>query len=158
VTLHGTIQDPEFLRFPEEIGQELVASFDTADFLVIDLVHREQPVPERLKPRLQYLFEQGVIERVGRGRGVRHLLSQRFYRFLGQPGVYTRKRGLDRETNKALLLKHLMDNPEGSPMADLQQVLPSLSRDRLKRLMGELQREGRTRVVGSRRWARWVAT
>ncbi|GIW94907.1 MAG: hypothetical protein KatS3mg110_2948 [Pirellulaceae bacterium] len=29
------------------------AAFVTEDFLVLDLVHREQPVPEFLKPRLE---------------------------------------------------------------------------------------------------------
>jgi ATP-dependent DNA helicase RecG len=158
VTLHGQIQDPEFLRFLEEIGRERLASFATEDFLVLDLVHREQPVPDMLKPRLEPLLEQGVIERVGRGRGVRYLLSRRFYRFLGKPGVYTRKRGLDRETNKALLLQHLQDAfPEGSAMCEIEQVVPHLSRAGIKRLLDELRRENKVQLKGTRRWARWFA-
>jgi len=98
----GKIQDPEFVRLLEKIGRERLAAFPTEDFLVLDLVHREQPVPEFLKPRLEPLLEQGLIDRIGRGRGVRYLPSRRFYTFLGKPGVYTRRRGLDRETNKAL--------------------------------------------------------
>jgi ATP-dependent DNA helicase RecG len=156
LTLHGEIQDPEFLRFLEEIGQERMAAFSTDDFLVIDLVHREQPVPDSLKSRVERLLEQGIIERMGRGRGVRLLLSQRFYRRLGKAGVYTRKRGLDRETNKALLVRHLRESGDaGCPVSELQQVLPAQSRDQLKRLLSELRREGRARLVGERRGARW---
>ena len=44
LTLHGDIQDSEFLRFLEELGQEQVAAFGLDDLLVIDLIHREQPV------------------------------------------------------------------------------------------------------------------
>jgi hypothetical protein len=77
--LHGQIQDPEFLRFLEEIGRERLAAFSIEDFLVLDLVHREQRVPAFLKPRLEPLMDQGIIERIGRGRGVRYLLSRRFY-------------------------------------------------------------------------------
>ena len=156
VTLHGTIQDSDFLRFLEEIGQEVTASFDTEDFLAIDLVHREQPIPERLKARIGPLLESGVIERLGRGRGVRYLLSQRFYRFLGQPGVYTRKRGLDRETNKALLLKHVRDSQvHGAIFAECAQVLPSLSRRQVQGLLIELRAEGQVQLRGVKKGARW---
>ncbi|MBI4601536.1 MAG: transcriptional regulator, partial [Planctomycetes bacterium] len=156
VTLHGEIQDPEFLRFLEEIGRERQASFTTEDFLVIDLVHREQPVPRYLAPRLPVLREQGVIERVGRGRGTRHLLSRRFYRFLGKGGAYTRRRGLDRETNKALLLRHIEDStPAGTTLGELQQVLPNLSRDQVRTLLRELKRAGRIEVRGATKAGRW---
>jgi len=156
VTLHGQIQDPEFLRFLEEIGRDRLAAFATEDFLVLDLVHREQPVPEFLRSRLEPLLDQGVIERIGRGRGVRYLLSRRFYRFLGQPGAYTRRRGLDRETNKALLLKHIKDSSStGATFGELQEVLPGLSRDQVQTLLRELKREGRIRVEGATKGARW---
>jgi ATP-dependent DNA helicase RecG len=157
VTLHGEVADPEFLRFLEEIGQERLVAFGTDDFLVVDLVRRDQPIPDVLRPRVEPLLEKGVLERVGRGRGARLLLSRRFYRHLGKAGVYTRKRGLDRETNKALLLKHITDTGiEGVPLAELSQVLPSVPRSTLQRLLRELRDDGRIGVVGQRRAARWV--
>ena len=156
VTLHGQIQDPEFLRFLEEIGRERLAAFSIEDFLVLDLVHREHRVPALLKPRLEPLIDQGIIERIGRGRGVRYLLSRRFYRFLGQPGVYTRRRGLDREMNKALLLKHIEDSGSaGATFGELQEVLPALSRDQVQTLLRELKRDGQIRVEGTTKAARW---
>lgn len=156
LTLHGEIQDPEFLRFLEEIGQERMAMFSTDDFLVVDLVHREQPVPDHLRSQVAHLLEQGIIERMGRGRGVRLLLSQRFYRRLGKAGVYTRKRGLDRETNKALLLKHIQDNrKEGSPLQELRQVLPALSRDQVQTLLRELKAAGLIHNAERTRASRW---
>ncbi|MBI3325239.1 MAG: putative DNA binding domain-containing protein [Nitrospinae bacterium] len=156
VTLHGDIQDPEFLRYLEEVGRERIASFSTDDFLLIDLIHREQPIPEYLKARTQRLLDQGVIERVGRGRGVRHLLSRRFYRFLGKSGEYTRRRGLDRETNKALLLKHIRESgTEGATFSEFAQVLPGLSRRQVQRLIQELRLEGLIALKGARKGAKW---
>jgi ATP-dependent DNA helicase RecG len=156
VTLHGEIQDPEFLRFLEEIGRERLAAFATEDFLVIDLVHREQPVPAYLVSRAQYLLEQGVLERIGRGRGARYLLSRRFYRFLGKGGVYTRRKGLDRMTNKTLLLQHIEDSTAtGTTLGDLQQVLPGLSRYQVQTLLRELKRERHVMVRGRTKAARW---
>jgi len=156
LTLYGDIQDPEFLRFFEEVGRERLATFSTEDFLVVDLVHREEPVPAYLAARLTYLMEQGVIERVGRGRGVRHLLSRRFYRFLGKGGVYTRRRGLDRETNKALLLQHINESADaGTRLGELQQVLPGLSREQVKTLLRELKQDSLIEVRGTTKAARW---
>lgn len=158
VTLHGEIQDPEFLRFLEEIGQERTASFGTEDFLVIDRVHRGEIVPPPLRQRVERLVELGVVERVGRGRGARLLLSRRFYRHIGKAGVYTRQRGLDRETNRALLLKHIEDAlPEGCAMAELQQVLPALGRRSIQVLLEDLRAEERVHVEGKTRGARWFA-
>ena len=75
---------------------------------------------------------------------------------LGQRGAYTRERGLDHETNKELLLRHIRENDtEGSPLADLRQVLPSLSASQVQGLLHELRDEGRIGLTGARRWARW---
>lgn len=156
LTLHGELQDPRFLRFLEKVGPERSSSFTTHELLVLDLVRREHLIAEELRPTLLALAEEGIVESIGRGRGARYLLTRKYYAATGRKGVYTRKRGLDRETNKALLLKHLADNAqEGSPMADLQQVLPALSRRQVQRLLEELRRNGLASVVGTTRSARW---
>jgi len=156
LTLHGQIQDLRFLQFLEKVGRETLASFGTHDFLTLDLIHREQPVPDNLKPSAQKLLELGVIERVGRGRGTRHILSRRFYAALRKKGVYTRKKGLDRETNKQLLLKHTKDNAEeGTTLTELQQVLPSSSKGAIQWMLRELKKEGKVRLVGRTKGARW---
>jgi ATP-dependent DNA helicase RecG len=158
LTLNGTVRDPAFIRFLEKVGQERLASFSTHDFLILDRLQREQAVPDDLKPRLTHLKEHGIIESVGRGRGTRYLLSRRFYSETGQKGAYTRKRGLDREANKALLLRHLLDNsPAGSPLSELHQVLHDLSESLVQRLLNELREEGKVRLDGKRRWAKWFA-
>jgi ATP-dependent DNA helicase RecG len=156
VTLHGEIQDPEFLRFLEELGNETLATFDLEDLLLIDLIHREQKVPSELAGRVAVLLDHGVIERVGKGRGTRYLLSRRFYRSLGHSGTYTRRRGLDRETNKSLLLKHIEESvPAGASFAELQEVLPGLSRDQVQTLLRELKQDGLVEVQGATRAGRW---
>jgi len=153
LTLHSEIQDPQFLRFLEKIGQERLSTFTAQDFLLLDLIRREQQISSELKPRLAQLLDQGVIERIGKGKFV---LSRQFYSFLGQRGVYTRKRGLDRETNKSLLLKHIEGNRTGgSKLDELMQVLPSLSRDQVQNLIREFRAEGKIYNVGKTSAARW---
>jgi ATP-dependent DNA helicase RecG len=157
LTLEGTVRSPAFVRFMERLGDETLRSFSTYDFLALDFVHREQLLPEHLKSRLPGLVNAGAIESVGRGKGTRYLLSRRLYAALGAKGVYTRIRGLDRETNKALLEKHLRaQGDQGAPLAELRQVLPSESESGVQRLLDELRSEGRIDLKGTRRWARWV--
>lgn len=156
LTLHGEVQDERFLQFFQKVGQETLSTFSTQDFVVVDLIHREQPVPPDLQDRLPRLHELGVIESQGRGSNRTYFLSRRLYTALGKKGAYTRRRGLDKETNKALLLRHIeYSRDEGARFEELSQVLPSLSRDQIQGLMKELKGEGRIRVVGKTRAARW---
>jgi ATP-dependent DNA helicase RecG len=138
------------------MGRRTRESFGTQDFLVLDLVHREEPIPPELHARLNRLVELGVVERTGRGRGARYLLARRFYALVKKKGHYTRKRGLDRETNKQLLLRHIQDNAsEGSRMADLKQVLPGHSRGQIQVLLREFKRDGLVVIKGRTRAALW---
>lgn len=152
LVLHGEVQDPLFLRFLEQIGKETLSTFHTTDLLVLDLVHREQSIPRWARDRLPLLRGSGVIEKVDR----KYILSRRFYKFVGRKGVYTRKRGLDRETNKALLLKHIRDNKEhGSRFREFKDVLPGLTRDQIQTLLREMTKDGHVHSVGRAHGARW---
>jgi ATP-dependent DNA helicase RecG len=155
VTLHGTVQDPRFPQFLETIGRETLATFDTHDYLVLDLIDRDESVSAALLPRLRRLVELGVVERIGRGKGTRYLLSRRFYVMSGRKGAYTRRRALDDEAQKELLLRHLRDNPSGSALSELRQVLPQVGERKVQFLLQELRAEGRAELKGARRWARW---
>ena len=78
LTLSGEVQDTNFLRFLEKVGEDRLSSFTTQDFLAVDLLHKDERIPEALKPRVRALMEEGIVERVGSGRGVRYMLSGRF--------------------------------------------------------------------------------
>lgn len=156
LTLNGQVQDFRFLRFLEKVGQETTASFGTHDFLTLDMIHREEPVPEYLKPPARKLLELGIIESIGRGKHTRYILSHRLYSALRKPGVYTRKRGLDRETNKTLLLKHIMERAEqGATLAEFKQVLPSSGHRAIQTMLCQLRDEGQACLKGRGISARW---
>jgi len=156
ITLHGQVQDEAFLVFLERLTRERQAALQIDDLLVLDAIHRQAPVPNNLQPRIASLCDLGALERVGRGRGVRYLLARRFYRTVGKPGSYTRRRGLDRDTNKALLLKHIKSRADqGCPLGELQEVLPALSRAQVQTLLREMKRDGIVHPVGQTRAGRW---
>ncbi len=152
LTLYGKVQDPRFLTFLEKIGRERQVSFEATDFITLDLINREEKLPQWARDRMPALLKSGVVERTGR----KYMLSRKYYEFVDRKGVYTRKRGLDRETNKQLLLKHIKDNKnQGSQFRDLREVLPSLSRDQVKKILAEMKREKMICVVGKTSAARW---
>ena len=128
----------------KEIGEDRLESFSTSDFLIVNALYHEKPISEYLRPRLKWLTDIGVVEHVGRNR---YVLSQQLYAAVGKTGVHTRIVGLDRNTNKELILTHIQKN-RGTQFKELQQVLPSLSRGEVQVLMRELKEQGKIYVEG----------
>jgi ATP-dependent DNA helicase RecG len=156
LTLEGGVRNPAFVRFMERLGPEIQSSLSTQDYLALECLQHESELAPQLKARLPGLAELGAVETLGRGKGARYILSEALYAALGAKGTHTRKRGLDHETNKALLVKHLSKQEEGgSALAELRQVLPALPESAVQLLLNELRSEGRVALVGQRRWARW---
>ena len=152
LTLYGKVQDPRFLTFLEKIGSERQVSFEATDFITLDLINRGEKLPQWARDRMPALLKSGVVERIGR----KYMLSRKFYEFVGRKGVYTRKRGLDRETNKQLLIKHIKENRDsGSRLMELMQVLPTLTNDQVQTLIKELKADGKIYKTGTTRSALW---
>jgi hypothetical protein len=142
--------------FLEKVGRATLNLFSTADFLLLDQIQRQRKIPDQLQPRLRWLVEKGIIARFGRGRGVKYILSRRYYKMVGKKGAYTRKKGLDRETNKALLLKYIQENRDnGSRLKELMQVLPALSMPQVQTVLRELKSEGKINSMGRTRATLW---
>jgi ATP-dependent DNA helicase RecG len=159
ITLLGEIQNPQFIKFLERVSAEKQISFSVEDLMILDAIaHGAKVGGLEGEGNLNRLVDSGVIEKSGRGRGVKFVLSRNFYNFLGKTGAYTRKRGLDRETNKALLLKHIVDTGnEGCALGELEEVLPALSTSQVQKLLQELKADGKVTVSGLRRAGRWLS-
>lgn len=144
LALHGVVQDPAFLAYLERVGQEKMRLYDTAHLLVLDSVRREAAVPETLKPLVDRLVADGLLERVSRGRGARLILSRTFSHAIGESAAYTRRKGLDQGQNKLLLLNHLRDQgAKGAALPELAQVLPLLKKRQVQHLLRLLAHEGK---------------
>lgn len=134
--LHGVVQDPAFLAYLQRVGQEKMRLYDTAHLLALDSIRRDAAIPEPLKPLVDRLIGDGLIERVSRGRGARLILSRTFASAIGESATYTRRKGLDQDENMLLLLKHLSHKgEEGAPLEELAQVLPSRTKRQVQHLL-----------------------
>ena len=153
VTVAGVVDDPQFVTMLSTIAEEQLQNFSTPHFLALDAVHRVGKVASDLKDAVDDLLEIGIVERVKRGR---YVLSRRMYAALGRKGAYTRRKGLDRDTNQQLLLKHIKENAAaGSTMDELMQVLPSLSRNQIYGMLDRLRNERQVECRGRTKAARW---
>lgn len=127
----------------------------TDDFLAINALYHDQLPTEKMQSRLNRLIDMGIVEHIGRKK---YVLARSLYAAAGKSGVHTRQVGLDRETNKELLLKHIRkNNGVGTPFKELQQVLPGLSSNQIRVLMRELKEGGKVYCEGRTSAARWFA-
>lgn len=155
ITLNGMVIDTKMLSLINRIGNDRLETLSTGDFLTINALYHEAKLPKVLQPRLKHLAELGLVEHVGRSK---YVLARSLYAVAGKAGVHTRIVGLDRETNKELLMKHIRKSgAKGTPFKELQQVLPGHSRNQIQVLMRELRRENRIRCEGKTSAARWFA-
>ena len=153
VTLNGLIIDKAMLSVINRISERGAELLSTEDFLVIDALYHERPLNEKMQSRLNRLIEMGIVEHIGRKK---YVLARSLYAATGKTGVHTRHVGLDRDTNKELLLKHIRQNNEvGTPFKELQQVLPGLNRNQIQVLMRELKEDEKVVCKGKTSAARW---
>lgn len=144
--LDGRVKDPDFLKFIEQSSQDRRSPFSTYELLVLDWVRHGKKVPALFHNDLLQLKEEGILESAGRGK---YLLSRKYYSLAGKKGTYTRHKGLDKETNRQLLLKHIQDNKKtGSQIKEFIQVLPQLSRRQILYLTSTLLRDGLIKKEG----------
>ena len=153
LTLNGLVIDRKMLSLINRIGNEQFEFLTTDDFLLINALFHEQWLSDNLRARIKRLIDMGIVEHAGRSK---YMLSRRLYEATGKSGVHTRLKGLDRETNKALILTHIQNNNDmGTPLKELHQVLPSHSRGQIQVLLRELRNKNKVRVEGKTSSARW---
>lgn len=153
VTLNGLILDKAMLSVIHRISERDEELLTTEDFLTINALYHEDRLDEKMLVRLNRLIAMGIVEHIGRKK---YILARSLYAATGKNGVYTRRVGLDRDTNKELLLKHIrQNNAEGTPFKELQQVLPGLSRNQIQVLMRELRDDGQVICKGKTSAAKW---
>lgn len=141
------IQDLAFLRYLEQVTKEAKIRLGVQDYILLERIRQSLDITTDGK-RLEKLVDHGLIERIGRGRSSRLILSKKYYAAFGKQGEYTRRRGLDKHTNIELILKHLKLHKKGYAK-DIEEVLPHLSRQTINRYLRELADDGKIKAVGN---------
>jgi ATP-dependent DNA helicase RecG len=156
ITLDGQVRDERLLAYLERVGQETIRKLGVSDLMIIDSLSESRLLGANELQQMPRLAEMGLVERAGRSKWI---LSKGLYTAIGRRGAYTRKRGLDYETEKELLMRHLRERGrDGSPLNELLEVLPDRTRSQVRMRLTELREERRATVVGQRALGRWYAS
>lgn len=154
LSLYGAVVDEALLRFLEQVGERDAAQFGATEMAALHYISRDVEMPPGFRDAAARLVRKGVVERVGK----RFILARKYYILQGRPGAHTRRVGLDRETNLALVLKHVRAcRDRGTTLAELQQVLPAQSPKYIQGLLGTLKLREEIFVSGKTKGARWFA-
>jgi ATP-dependent DNA helicase RecG len=155
LTLNCLILDQRIFILLDEIEKNSKEPLSTDDLVVIDALLHERKLPAHLHESAKRLKKMGVVELAGRSK---YVLARRFYEVTGKLGVHTRLVGLDRETCKELIYKHIQGCAnQGTPLREIMQVLPSHSKSQVQYLLKELHEENRVYQKGATTASRWYS-
>lgn len=153
LTLGAMIVDEALIGLFKAIGDRTLESFSTEDFLAVRAVLKNERLTSQLKARTKRLVDLGILEHVGRNK---FLVARQYYKSIGKVGEFTRLQGLDDDTNRELLKKHMRNagNP-GIQLSSFQQVLPAQDIRHIQWLLKSMIPTGELRIEGKTRGARW---
>jgi len=152
INIPAKVKDAEFVRFLEKIMNEKQVSFSFDEIYELELL-REQKVVASPQHKEKFL-KLGIVEKIGKTRGTKYMLSHRYYSYEERPGAYTRLRGLTREHKKQLILAHIKREGRGQ-IRDFIDAFPELKRSDINNLLQELKRDSLIYLEGKTRTGTW---
>lgn len=148
----ASVKDKNFILFIEKIANEKQISFSFDEILELESI-REHQIVKSPAHKARFL-SLNVIEKVGSGRGIKYILSHKYYTHEGKPGVHTKLKGISRDQKKMLIFNHIKDEGRGFSK-DLQEAL-DLDQRSVNNILQELRKEGKVTHQGSRKSGFWV--
>ena len=139
--LDGMIQDLEFASYVLRIADKKQKQLNGEELIVLNNIkNNKQTKATEITKNLEEL---GLIERINNKKWI---LSKQYYTAVAHTGKYTRNRGLDKRTNKMLILEHLKQHKKGY-ISDIMEALhkPKLT---VNKYLAELKNEGQIILVG----------
>lgn len=150
--LDGAIQDIEFAKYVLRVAHEEQKELNDKELSILYKVKNNKKI--KSNEVTENLLNTGLIEKLGYGK---YILSKQYYESTGEKGEYTRRRGLDKLTNKTLIIKHLEYHKKGY-MKEFAQVLKDVPRTTINRYLKELERDGKIELNGNPKISRGVNT
>jgi ATP-dependent DNA helicase RecG len=138
LTIPAQVKDKNFILFLERVINQKQVSLSFEEIYALEQIREQQKVP--ISEFKDKFLELGIIEKVGKTRGAKYLLSHKYYVHAGKSGVYTRITGISREKQKELILKHLSKNKKGF-RKDFEDIFAELKPSDISNLLRELKKE-----------------
>lgn len=147
--IDGTIKDLEFARYVHRVAEKKEKQLNDKELLVLNKIKNNKKIESREIAR--GLRDLGLIEYLGGGK---YILSKEYYKKMDKKGEYTRRKGLDKETNKELILSHLRRWGKGYMKEFLEALRYAVPKYTINNYLSELKEEGKIELVGNPRIVR----
>ncbi|MDP3769453.1 MAG: putative DNA binding domain-containing protein [bacterium] len=147
------VQDQGFVLFLEKVAHEKQVSFSFDEIYTLEKIRKTQITQNDFVSKRKFL-DLGIIEKVGKTRGSKYILSHRYYAHENRTGIYTRLAGISREKQKELICQHLKKNIIGK-REDFQDIFPELKLMDISNLLQELKHEQKIAHSGSSKKGYW---
>lgn len=152
LVIPAQVKDKDFVLFLERVANEKQINLSFEEIYELEKIREHQKIG---KPEFREKFlEAGIIEKVGRARGMKYMLSRRYFEAIGKSGRHTRLRGLSRERIKEMILSHIR---EGKPSRreDLMSGFPECKPRDITNMLQELKNDGKIVFKGSKKTGSW---
>lgn len=146
------VKDKDFVLFLERVVNEKQITLSFEEIYELENIREHQKIE---KPEFRKKFlETGIIEKVGKARGMKYILSRQYYEAIGKSGRHTRLKGLSRERIKEMIFVHIK---EGKPSRreDLMSGFPEYKPRDITNMLQELKRDGKIVFKGSKKTGSW---
>lgn len=144
--LDGHIQDIEFARYVLKVADSKRKILNEEELLLLQKIKTNESIASN--PITDELLELGLIEKIGFSK---YMLSKQYYIDMNKKGIYTKRKGLSRNKNKALILQHLQDF-RSATKTDFAEVFKfELSGKEISNLLEDLKRDGKIYFEGTPR-------
>lgn len=141
--LDGTIKDIEFAKYVLRIADKKQKILNDQELIILYSIKDNKKVKANLIT--ENLLELGLIEKIGYGK---YILSKPYYDYINKKGEYTRRRGLDKETNKRLIIEHLKHYKKGY-ISNFVEALKDVPQKTINKYLIELKDEDKIDLVGN---------
>lgn len=141
--IDGTIKDEEFAKYVIRVASESNKILNEKELVILNKIKSNEKVENC--SIIKELEDLELIERVNKNN---FILSKKYYEDMNKKGEYTRLKGLSKDENKMLLLKHLEIYSKGY-MEEFKQVLNNCSIKTIQYYLQELKNEEKIELVGN---------
>jgi len=141
LNIPSKVQDINFVKYLQKISAEKQITFnEIEDIIFMENIRTEGK--SNNKEKINKFIKLNLIEKIGSGRGVRYILSKDYYGFIDKKEEYTRRKWIDKNIQKELLLQYFKDHKHGRMSDFLRLFEGKLTRRQIQGLLKILKVEG----------------
>jgi ATP-dependent DNA helicase RecG len=154
LSIPAQIKDKNFVSYLEKIVNETQTSLSFEEILELEKIRCGQK--SDLPPKaLERFLRNGIIERIGKTRDTKYILSRNYYVYTEKLGLHTRLRGLERNKYKTLIIGHLEKNEKGY-IKEFKDAFFELEVKTIRNMLSELRNEGKIVFIGNKKYGFWI--